>query len=805
MQLAIPVHLKARTQVEASPWEFVLRYVTATAATLLAIGGAQLVVRNDFIVMLVVITLVGVPVSLYLRLSDMRVGMVQIPRPIWNSVTVVGTLLAAAYFVFWSLRDLIIPILNGASPQLFLLRFGAGESVGLLMQVFLLFAAFRSFALISDKDTTLATVPSFSVLLLLIPVHKGIEVVFYFLAWTVVATILFALDHRAEVRSKAVAYVPCISPGQDVRLAGRSLATILGLSLVAAVGVSYYLTSRDPQQRSSAESAISSLATRLTNMALSLPEASVNSGPERQIDFSSSPTPATHSLLWQVRTFDFHGKAVRPEYWRLFTLDTYNGVSWSQSAFPKGTPGTLRVPFGDIDNHRWPNPSPYEFPVRLKGQYLNQYQTQNTYIGGFLGPRGATGDSFPGFDIQSRSKAIARQFGPPSMLLRQNITALLPNLGFVPVIPSVRVLQMPASNLTEIRLSRDGGMDMGVVEPGQLIRVLSDVPAIPEYGGDRGSVPSQKLSPVRIAQSGVTLPPEERVRDLELPTTLPERVRELGKKVLASASAQDSNYRLAQRLSLAIQQDAVYTLRPPTVPGGRDAADYFLFEGHRRGYCTYFAGALTVLCRTQGIPARVVSGFVNPTWSNSSDVGVLQEANAHAWTEVWVDGWGWTLVDATPADDRGDNAPTWYDNWKDFFSAGATNTTFWLRDRLVSVAVVGAFIAVLFLILRRKRRLGLAFWHKIPPPEDVERRAVIEVYRRTARKIARRFRPRASWETPDEWLQPFVATLSPTDAEALRRLTSLYMAARYGSRPLPKGSAQLARETVSQVGWRQVA
>lgn len=804
MTNSTPVRLTARLQVQPSIWELVVRYVAATVATLLAIAGAQLVVRNDFVILLCVVTLVGVPVSLYLRLNDMRVGRVYVPRVLLNGATVLGTFIAATYYVFWSMREMVLPLLNGGSPQMFLVRFGAGDLVGLLMQVFLLFAAFRSFALISDKDATLTTVPSFSVLLLLIPVHKGIEVVFYFLAWTIVAAILFALDHRSETRSTAIAYVPSVTPGQDVRMAGRSLAGILVISLVAATGISYYLVSRDPSQRSAAESAISTLATRITNMALSLPETSVNAGPDRQIDFSSNPTTLSRSALWRVNAFTYSGEQIRPEYWRLFSLDRYNGVGWAQTTMVGGSSSVIRVPLSEIGPRRWPrrrffggaSASGILIAPTVQENPRNDRREPLVLSRPLLR---SSDNSFTGFDAQRKAPKVARQFGPAVAVVRQDVTALVPNLGYIPVAPAVRALAIRGSSQKEVRVQRDGAIDAGVVESQQTVRVLSDVPGVKEYGMPRGAVPAKRLTPTQVTRSGISLSPTERKAALLLPSTVPGRVRALGKKMLRGAAADDSNYRLAQRLALEVQRDSVYTLRPPSVPPDRDAADYFLFEGRRRGYCTYFAGALTVLCRTQGIPARVVSGFVNPEWDSTSGGALLREANAHAWTEVWVDGWGWAVVDATPADDRGDNAPTWVEHWADYFSSTFAGVVEWVRGYMFGVGVLGILGIGIMLLRLRKRKLGLSLRINLRYDEDAERRAVVDIYKAMARQISRRFRPRAQWETPDEWLQPYAATLGVPEAEALRRLTSLYLRARYANAPLPKGSARLARDSAAYI------
>jgi hypothetical protein len=72
---------------------------------------------------------------------------------------------------------------------------------------------------------------------------------------------------------------------------------------------------------------------------------------------------------------------------------------------------------------------------------------------------------------------------------------------------------------------------------------------------------------------------------------------------------------------------------------------------HKAGHCEFFASAMVLLARTQGIPARVIGGYrldeVNPITNQS----VVRDRNAHTWVEAWVDG-GWHEYDPTPVADR---------------------------------------------------------------------------------------------------------------------------------------------------------
>ena len=80
---------------------------------------------------------------------------------------------------------------------------------------------------------------------------------------------------------------------------------------------------------------------------------------------------------------------------------------------------------------------------------------------------------------------------------------------------------------------------------------------------------------------------------------------------------------------------------------------YFLTES-RRGYCMHFASAAALALREMGVPARYASGYTaDMEQGRKADV---PDYAAHAWVEVYVDGYGWYPVEVTPA-----AAFTWYE------------------------------------------------------------------------------------------------------------------------------------------------
>jgi transglutaminase-like putative cysteine protease len=77
----------------------------------------------------------------------------------------------------------------------------------------------------------------------------------------------------------------------------------------------------------------------------------------------------------------------------------------------------------------------------------------------------------------------------------------------------------------------------------------------------------------------------------------------------------------------------------------------------RRGYCQYFAGAMALMLRYLGVPARVAVGFAGPTYDSSGRAWLVTDHDAHAWVEVWFRGFGWLPFDPTPPAPGSTRAP----------------------------------------------------------------------------------------------------------------------------------------------------
>ncbi|AKT51633.1 transglutaminase-like domain-containing protein [Arsenicicoccus sp. oral taxon 190] len=86
-----------------------------------------------------------------------------------------------------------------------------------------------------------------------------------------------------------------------------------------------------------------------------------------------------------------------------------------------------------------------------------------------------------------------------------------------------------------------------------------------------------------------------------------------------------------------------------------DAVSHFLLT--RRGYCTQFSTAMVMMARSEGIPARVVFGFL-PGTQQARGERIVRAADAHAWPELFISGVGWTRFEPTPGG-RSGLPPAW--------------------------------------------------------------------------------------------------------------------------------------------------
>ena len=139
-----------------------------------------------------------------------------------------------------------------------------------------------------------------------------------------------------------------------------------------------------------------------------------------------------------------------------------------------------------------------------------------------------------------------------------------------------------------------------------------------------------------------------------LPGHIQQEIRDIAQAVTANCA---TPWQKATALRDYLRRTYPYTLEVETPPADVDFVAWFLLA-EKQGYCTYFASAMTVLCRIAGLPARYVEGYIARPGADGT--ALVRGTDAHAWTEVYISGLGWVTFDATPGQgdrDESSSAP----------------------------------------------------------------------------------------------------------------------------------------------------
>jgi transglutaminase-like putative cysteine protease len=305
-------------------------------------------------------------------------------------------------------------------------------------------------------------------------------------------------------------------------------------------------------------------------------------------------------------------------------------------------------------------------------------------------------------------------------------------------------------------------------------------------------------------RTGVTERPQAIERALRLPQNSNPRTvafaRELRRKHPSDAAL------IRDVLLMLRNENFYYTLEPP--PLGVQPVDDFLFET-RSGFCEHYASAFAVLMRAAGIPARVVTGYQGGEMNPFGNYFIVRQADAHAWTEVWLADAGWVRVDPTAAVSplriqsgiaaavpRTDPLPllvradypwlrrlqlTWdsfANQWNQWVLGYNPERQRWVLSRvgideatwrtlgLVLIATTAVIMIALLPLMLRSLGAGI---------QDPAKRA----YERFCAKLRRRGLPRASTEGPSAYAARLVRQ-RPELAASVGAITALYIALRYG-------------------------
>jgi transglutaminase-like putative cysteine protease len=242
-----------------------------------------------------------------------------------------------------------------------------------------------------------------------------------------------------------------------------------------------------------------------------------------------------------------------------------------------------------------------------------------------------------------------------------------------PLVPTAGIataLQSDTDDINQFQVAPDGSLiNQSQLDDGMTYQVEADYPLERSDLNALATGPDGELTPLfaeagRVGAFAVTPAahpgdldrPGDIDRYLELPDEVASEIPALAREVTLGAR---SDFERATLLQHWFRDSGTFTYSTDVTAGHTDLqlADWLTEEtsqDYRTGYCEQFAASMAVLGRALNVPSRVVWGFTpgeEITQSDGTTAIVVRDNNAHAWVEMWMDGFGWVKFDPTPRSD----------------------------------------------------------------------------------------------------------------------------------------------------------
>lgn len=303
-----------------------------------------------------------------------------------------------------------------------------------------------------------------------------------------------------------------------------------------------------------------------------------------------------------------------------------------------------------------------------------------------------------------------------------------------------------------------------------------------------------------------------------------EAYRELALEAAADAVGP---WEQAEAIKNWFHSNYFYSLNPGVAPDG-DQLDWFLFET-LRGYCSYYAFAMTRMCRSLGIPARVAVGFLTDPGSSVLGFVPVRSDQAHAWVEVWLDDYGWIEFDPTsqtmaPGEDypfRFINPQQWLPLVEEVLSRSGeidvalpaeeeTASDSWWRTLSRRVAdrsrILPVILFLLIVAVYIPNRILPYLRAKAADQARDPRRAVLYRWRRFSATLVRSGAAVSKKDTVLDW----AGRQDAGDLKGFRHWTDIYLKAVYspefeaGDRDTALGLEAEVRRRFRQLSWKRL-
>ncbi len=282
--------------------------------------------------------------------------------------------------------------------------------------------------------------------------------------------------------------------------------------------------------------------------------------------------------------------------------------------------------------------------------YVTGSSTQGEYLEGF------TFDAFDGHTWTAKTANVKQSYGANAPLPPDNAAA-----SYNPLTTSITIIQPP------------GGTQHYIFAPAQPNSFTVPVTLLTNSAGNFTSAWTQS-TPLRQNESyqvtsGISAASPSDLSTIPFPVdasgswqddpnyqTLQQfflqKPANLSREVLATAQTWTSDAKTMFNAVVDLQNHLsdrtafTYSVTNPPVPADTDAVTWLLHT--HRGYCTYYATAMTIMARLLGIPARMVNGFSQGYYDTQQKAWIVNGNEAHSWVQVYFPSFGWINFDPTP-------------------------------------------------------------------------------------------------------------------------------------------------------------
>jgi transglutaminase-like putative cysteine protease len=199
----------------------------------------------------------------------------------------------------------------------------------------------------------------------------------------------------------------------------------------------------------------------------------------------------------------------------------------------------------------------------------------------------------------------------------------------------------------EARPSEDGTMEVvgEPLEEGDTYNVLAYVP---EPTPDQMRAADYDVPTDLLRYTQYYLPSADHFEGSQLATTdaaLASQYAPVLRLAQRLADGRPTTYDVVRAVQSHLRTEYTYDERPPRREYPLPA---FLFRD-RVGYCQQFSGAMALMLRMLGVPARVAAGFTPGSYNAQTKEYRVRDLDAHSWVEVWFGTIGWVPFDPTPS------------------------------------------------------------------------------------------------------------------------------------------------------------